>query len=45
MKTKLKNLIDYFTPANDDHIAILSTFVAFILYWVGVYILAYITNL
>ena len=45
MKTKLNNLIYYFTPLNDEHKDILSTCAVFILFWVSVYALAYITNL
>jgi hypothetical protein len=45
MKTKLKDLIYYFTPLTDDHKTILSTSVAFILFWLGIYSLCYITNL
>jgi len=45
MKTKLKNFIYYFTPLTDDHKDILSTAIAFILFWAGVYTLSYITNL
>jgi hypothetical protein len=45
MKTKLKDLIYYFTPLTDEHRDILSTSAVFILFWVSVYTLAYITNL
>lgn len=45
MKTKLNNLIYYFTPLNDEHRDILSTSVAFVLFWAGIYTLSYITNL
>jgi hypothetical protein len=45
MKTKLNNLIYYFTPLNDEHKDILSTSIAFVLFWAGVYTLSYITNL
>jgi hypothetical protein len=45
MKTKLKDLIYYFTPLTDEHRDILNTSVVFILFWVSVYTLAYITNL
>ena len=45
MKTKLKDLIYYFTPLTDEHRDILSTSAVFILFWAGVYTLSYITNL
>jgi hypothetical protein len=45
MKTKLKDLIYYFTPLTDEHRDILSTSAVFILFWVSVYTFAYITNL
>jgi hypothetical protein len=45
MKKKLTDLIYYFTPLTDEHRDILSTSAVFILFWVSVYTLAYITNL
>ena len=45
MKTKLKDLIYYFTPLTDEHRDILSTSAVFILFWVAIYTLSYITNL
>jgi hypothetical protein len=45
MKTKLKDLIYYFTPLTNEHRDILSTAIAFVLFWAGVYTLSYITNL
>ena len=45
MKTKLKDLIYYFTPLTDEHRDVLSTSAVFILFWVAVYTFAYITNL
>ena len=45
MKTKLKDLIYYFTPLTDEHRDILSTSAVFILFWVAVYTFTYITNL
>jgi len=45
MKKKLTDLIYYFTPLTDQHRDILSTSVVFILFWVSIYTLAYITNL
>jgi hypothetical protein len=45
MKTKLKDLIYYFTPLTNNHRDILSTAVVFILFWVAIYTLSYITNL
>jgi hypothetical protein len=44
MKTKLKDLIYYFTPLTNEHRDILSTSAVFILFWVAIYTLAYITN-
>jgi hypothetical protein len=45
MKKKLTDLVYYFTPLTDEHRDILSTSAVFILFWVSVYTLAYITNL
>ena len=45
MKKKLTDLIYYFTPLTDEHRDIVSTAMVFILFWVSVYTLAYITNL
>jgi len=45
MKQKISDLIYYFTPLTDEHRDILSTAVVFILFWVSVYTLSYITNL
>ena len=45
MRKKLSNLIYYFTPLTDEHIDVLSTAVVFILFWVAIYTLSYITNL
>jgi hypothetical protein len=45
MKKKLTDFIYYFTPLTDEHRDILSTAMVFILFWVSVYTLAYITNL
>jgi hypothetical protein len=45
MRKKLSDLIYYFTPLNNEHRDILSTAVVFILFWVSVYTLSYITNL
>ena len=45
MKTKLKDLIYYFTPLTDEHRDILSTSAVFILFWVGIYITCFINNL
>jgi hypothetical protein len=45
MKTKLKNLIDYFTPLTDEHKDILNTSIVFVVFWVAIYTFCYITNL
>lgn len=45
MKQKISDLIYYFTPLTDEHRDILSTAMVFVLFWVSVYTLAYITNL
>lgn len=45
MRKKLSDLIYYFTPLTNEHRDILSTATVFILFWVAVYTLAYITNL
>lgn len=45
MKTKLKDLIYYFTPLTNEHRDILSTSIAFVLFWAGIYTFCYLTNL
>ena len=45
MRKKLTDLVYYFTPLTNEHRDILSTSAVFILFWVSVYTLAYITNL
>ena len=45
MRKKLTDLVYYFTPLTDEHRDIVSTSAVFILFWVSVYTLAYITNL
>ena len=44
MKTKLNDLIYYFTPLTDEHRTILSTAIAFVLYCVSIYMICYFTN-
>ena len=45
MRKKLSDLIYYFTPLTDEHRDIISTSAVFILFWVSIYTLSYITNL
>lgn len=45
MKKKLTDFIYYFTPRNDDEKAIAYTPIVFVLFWLGIYLTAYLTNL